>query len=63
MTCPTSVRVGTRISPTVGEGGLIGTYNLLDLVPKGRDENTEYTMNWVRYHDRYDQPADAVATR
>jgi predicted dithiol-disulfide oxidoreductase (DUF899 family) len=41
---------------------LIGTYTILDLVPKGRDEDPEMTMSWVRYHDRYDQPADVVAT-
>jgi len=41
---------------------LIGTYTLLDLVPKGRDENPEQTMSWVRYHDSYDRPADVVAT-
>jgi predicted dithiol-disulfide oxidoreductase (DUF899 family) len=37
---------------------LVGTYNLLDLVPKGRDEaNLPWTMAWVRHHDRYeDQP-------
>lgn len=33
---------------------LIGTYNLLDLVPKGRDENPEEPMSWVRHHDRYE---------
>jgi predicted dithiol-disulfide oxidoreductase (DUF899 family) len=33
---------------------LIGTYNYLDLVPKGRDEaELPYTMAWVRHHDRY----------
>jgi predicted dithiol-disulfide oxidoreductase (DUF899 family) len=32
---------------------LVGTYNLLDLVPKGRDENPESTMEWVRRHDEY----------
>jgi predicted dithiol-disulfide oxidoreductase (DUF899 family) len=40
-----------------GRGGdlLIGTYNYLDLVPKGRDEDgLAFTMAWVRYHDRYD---------
>jgi predicted dithiol-disulfide oxidoreductase (DUF899 family) len=49
---------------TYGRGldQLIGTYTLLDLVPKGRDEDPEATMSWVRYHDRYGQPADAVAT-
>jgi predicted dithiol-disulfide oxidoreductase (DUF899 family) len=29
------------------------TYNWLDLVPKGRDENPDATMDWVRHHDRY----------
>ena len=34
---------------------LIGTYNYLDLVPKGRDEDDlEFSMAWVRHHDRYD---------
>ena len=34
---------------------IIGTYTLLDLVPKGRDEEgLEFTMSWVRHHDRYD---------
>ncbi len=33
---------------------LVGTYNLLDLVPKGRDEaGLAHTMSWVRHHDRY----------
>ena len=33
---------------------LIGTYNYLDLVPKGRDEQQlPYTMEWIRHHDRY----------
>jgi predicted dithiol-disulfide oxidoreductase (DUF899 family) len=37
---------------------LVGAYNLLDLVPKGRDEAAlPWTMAWVRHHDRYeDQP-------
>src|SRR5205823_5673599 len=25
---------------------LVGTYNFLDLTPKGRDEDTESTMSW-----------------
>ena len=34
---------------------LVGTYNYLDLVPKGRDEaDLPFTMAWVRHHDRYD---------
>jgi predicted dithiol-disulfide oxidoreductase (DUF899 family) len=33
---------------------LIGAYNYLDLVPKGRDEDgLAFTMAWVRHHDRY----------
>lgn len=31
---------------------LTGTLQLLDLVPKGRNETS--TMNWVRLHDRYE---------
>lgn len=49
---------------TYGRGveQFMGTYTVLDLVPKGRAEDPEATMSWVRYHDSYDQPADAVAT-
>jgi predicted dithiol-disulfide oxidoreductase (DUF899 family) len=33
---------------------LVGTYNFLDLVPKGRDEeHLDFTMEWVRRHDEY----------
>ena len=33
---------------------LIGTYHLLDLVPKGRDEDTlSFPMAWVRRRDEY----------
>jgi len=32
---------------------LMGTYNFLDLVPKGRDENPDSPMDWVRRHDQY----------
>jgi predicted dithiol-disulfide oxidoreductase (DUF899 family) len=33
---------------------LIGTYNYLDLTPKGRDEEgLKHGMAWVRHHDRY----------
>lgn len=32
----------------------ITTYQYLDLVPKGRDEDDlDHTMSWVRHHDRY----------
>lgn len=39
---------------------MMGTYNLLDLTPKGRDErDVPYKMEWVRHHDRY-EPAPAM---
>ncbi len=47
---------------------MMGTYNLLDLMPKGRDEhNPADTMNWLRHHDRYEPerlatPATAVCS-
>ena len=38
-----------------GLDSLNGAYQLLDLVPKGRDEEKlEYTMAWLRHHDRYE---------
>jgi len=34
---------------------LLGTYNFLDLAPKGRDEGSlDFTMAWVRHHDLYE---------
>jgi predicted dithiol-disulfide oxidoreductase (DUF899 family) len=34
---------------------MMGTYRILDLTPKGRDEDKlERSMEWVRYHDSYD---------
>lgn len=34
---------------------MMGTYQLLDLTPKGRDEhNPVHAMDWFRHHDRYD---------
>jgi predicted dithiol-disulfide oxidoreductase (DUF899 family) len=50
----------------------MNTYNYLDYVPKGRDEDgLRFTMSWLRHHDRYESgrladsdlpywPADAV---
>jgi predicted dithiol-disulfide oxidoreductase (DUF899 family) len=41
---------------------MMGAYNLLDLAPKGRDEdNLNYTMEWVRHHDRYEPAPRAMA--
>jgi predicted dithiol-disulfide oxidoreductase (DUF899 family) len=37
---------------------LIGTYNFLDMAPKGRDEDAlPWTMAWVRRHDEYEGAA------
>jgi predicted dithiol-disulfide oxidoreductase (DUF899 family) len=34
---------------------LNATYQVLDLVPKGRDEaGLPYAMAWVKHHDSYD---------
>jgi predicted dithiol-disulfide oxidoreductase (DUF899 family) len=41
----------------------IATYHLLDIMPKGRDEEElPYSMQWIRHHDRYDDPeaTDAI---
>jgi len=44
---------------------LIGTYNFLDLTPKGRgEEGMANSMAWVRHHDRYGEgfvPASKIA--
>ncbi|QYM79473.1 DUF899 domain-containing protein [Horticoccus luteus] len=40
---------------------IMGTYALLDLVPKGRDEDAlEYASAWIRYHDRYEHASSAT---
>ena len=41
----------------------IVTHHLLDIMPKGRDEDAlPYSMQWVRHHDRYNDPdaSDAI---
>ncbi len=41
---------------------MMGTYHLLDLTPKGRDEaGMAYGMEWLRHHDRYEAAAPAKA--
>jgi predicted dithiol-disulfide oxidoreductase (DUF899 family) len=38
---------------------LMGVYHFLDIVPKGRDEDSlKHTMAWVRHHDRYASSPD-----
>jgi predicted dithiol-disulfide oxidoreductase (DUF899 family) len=44
---------------------LIGTYNFLDMAPKGRDEEgLAFSMAWVKHHDKYEkgQSVDAKKT-
>ena len=40
---------------------MMGTYHLLDLAPRGRDEEDGHGMAWVRHHDRY-EPAPPAAS-
>ena len=49
-----------------GRGGdlMLGTYNILDLMPKGRNETgpNHNLTDWVRHHDRYDGGGHVAAT-
>jgi predicted dithiol-disulfide oxidoreductase (DUF899 family) len=49
-----------------GRGGedILGTYRLLDIVPKGRDETGPRgnLSDWVRHHDRYDAGGQVAPT-
>jgi predicted dithiol-disulfide oxidoreductase (DUF899 family) len=41
---------------------MMGAYNLIDLTPKGRDEqNLPHNMAWLRHHDRYESEAPRAA--
>lgn len=45
-----------------GLDALVGTYQLIDLTPKGRDEvGLEFPMAWVRYHDAYEYAGGSSA--
>ena len=47
-----------------GLDSLVGTYNFLDVAPKGRDEdNLPWSMAWVRRHDEYDHAPKSKAER
>jgi hypothetical protein len=40
---------------------MMGTYSMLDLTPKGRDErDVAHKMEWVRHHDRYEPTPPAT---
>ena len=42
---------------------MMGAYGLIDLTPQGRDEaGLDYTMQWLRHHDRYEAAAPAGAS-
>src|SRR5882672_12203367 len=42
---------------------MMGTYNMLDLAPKGRDErDVPNKMEWVRHHDRYEPTQPTAKT-
>ena len=43
---------------------MLGTYNILDLMPKGRHETgpNHNLTDWVRHHDRYDSGGHVAAT-
>jgi predicted dithiol-disulfide oxidoreductase (DUF899 family) len=58
---PTGAVFHTYSTYARGLDMLVGAYNYLDLVPKGRDEaDLPWTMAWVRHHDRYDpNPTEA----
>ena len=49
-----------------GRGGdlMLGTYNILDLMPKGRNETgpNHNLTDWVRHHDRYDSGGHVAPT-
>lgn len=48
---------------TYGRGveAMMGTYRMLDLLPKGRDE-PDGGMAWVRHHDRYEHAGSNAAS-
>ena len=53
----------TYASRDRGDEGVLGTYALLDRVPKGRDETVRGNLtDWVRHHDRYDRPGSVDPT-
>ncbi|MGN6571132.1 MAG: DUF899 family protein, partial [Pseudolabrys sp.] len=41
---------------------MMGTYRMLDLTPKGRDEGEGHAMAWVRHHDKYEPQTTKAAS-
>jgi predicted dithiol-disulfide oxidoreductase (DUF899 family) len=46
-----------------GVEAMMGTYQLLDLTPNGRDEEPGQGMRWLRHHDRYEPQPRTKAAR
>lgn len=44
-----------------GVEAMMGTYSLIDLTPKGRDEEEVGGMGWVLHHDKYESQVKAAA--
>jgi predicted dithiol-disulfide oxidoreductase (DUF899 family) len=43
---------------------MMGAYPLMDLMPKGRDEDRlAFTMEWVRHHDRYESATTCCSSK
>jgi predicted dithiol-disulfide oxidoreductase (DUF899 family) len=46
-----------------GPEWLLGAYSYLDLVPKGRDEDSlPFPMEWVRHHDKYESQSKTASS-
>lgn len=45
-----------------GVEAMMGTYSLIDLTPRGRDEEGIGGMGWVRHHDKYAPQAKAAGS-
>ena len=54
--------VHTYSSFARGNEPMLGTYSILDMTPKGRNETgpSDNLTDWVRLHDRYDDAGDAA---
>ena len=55
-----------HIHSSYARGGdlMLGTHNILGLMPKGRNETgpCHNLTDWVRHHDRYDSDGHVAAT-
>jgi predicted dithiol-disulfide oxidoreductase (DUF899 family) len=53
---PTGAIFHTYSTYARGDETVLGTYVILDLTPKGRNETGPHhnMLDWIRHHDRYD---------